>query len=181
MKRSAKTAMSLMVAGLVCQVVMAQVPDAAWKVRTAAGLPAHEAQTYQRSARDRAQIIYYYQQAEVKLPKAQLKEQVAAVRRDLSAADKALESLKTQHSKEPDVVKLISSIEEHHKKAHEHCGMSEELCKKEHDDHAVMADCCSGMWHELDAAQAETEKLMKSLKIDKLQPPKKTEAKPPAK
>jgi uncharacterized protein HemY len=171
MKR-AKTALSLIGAVLACQVVLAEVPDAAWKVRTAAGLPAHEAQAYQRSARERAQIIYYYQQAEVKLPKAQLQEHVAAVKRDLSAADKALETLKTQHAKEPDVVKLISSIEAHHKKAHEHCGMAEELCKKEHGDHVGMADCCSEMWHELDAAQAETEKLMKALKIDKLLPPK---------
>jgi hypothetical protein len=33
------------------------------------------------------------------------------------------------------------------------------------------------MWYELDTAQVETRKLLKMLKIEKLEPPKKVEAK----
>jgi hypothetical protein len=32
-------------------------------------------------------------------------------------------------------------------------------------------DCCSDMWHEIDAAKADTKKLLKVLKIETLPPP----------
>jgi hypothetical protein len=48
---------------------------------------------------------------------------------------------------------------------------------KEHDDHVVIGDCCSEMWHEIDAARAETAKLLKLLKIEKLDVPKPVTAK----
>ncbi len=50
--------------------------------------------------------------------------------------------------------------------------MAEEQCLKEHGDHVVIGDCCSEMWHELDHARTETAKLLKLLKIEKLEPPK---------
>ena len=113
----------------------------------------------------------------MKLPKPQLQEQVAAVRKEIVAADRSLETLKKQHAREPEVVQLIDSIELHHKKAHEHCGLAEELSKKDY-DHLALAECCSDMWHELDAAQVETDKLMKVLKLEKLAAPKARVKKP---
>lgn len=142
-------------------------------------LRGNEARTYQQHAQDRAKMLYYeYTQPQPQIPRQDQKEAAGEIRKELTASDKALAKLKSAHAKEPDIVKLIESIEKHHAKAHEVCGMLEEECTKEHGDHVVCGQCCSDMWHELDAAQAETQKLFKMLKIDKLEPPaKKVEAK----
>ena len=132
-----------------------------------------QVQTYQQHAQDRSQMLYYYSQSQTPVSKPEAKELVGGIRKDLTAADKALAKLKTEHAKEPEVVKQITLIEKHHARAHEVCGMAEELCLKEHGDHVAIADCCSDMWTELDAAQVETKKLLKMLKIEKLPVPKK--------
>lgn len=146
----------------------AQIRDAGSKIRD--GGMAHAVDMYQQHAQDRAQVVYYYSQAEQPIPIVEAKELVTGIRNDLTAADKGLAALKAAHAKEPDVVKLIASIEKHHAKAHEVCGMTEEQCLKAHGDHVVICECCSQMWREVDAARAETAKLMKMLKIDKLEP-----------
>ena len=145
--------------------------DAGRKIRD--GGAAHGVQMYQRHAQDRSQVLYYYSQSQQPIPKVEAKELVTGIRRDLTDADKALAKLKTEHAKEPEVVKLISSIEKHHAKAREVCNMAEEQCLKEHGDHVVIGDCCSEMWHEVDHARADTAKLLKMLKIENLVPPKK--------
>lgn len=134
-------------------------------------------QTYQRHAQDRAQMLYQYAQPQAPVTKQEAKELVTGIKKDLAEADKALAKLKADHAKEPEIVKQIVLIEKHHAKAHEVCGMAEEHCLKEHGDHVAIADCCTDMWHELDAAQVETNKLLKMLKIDKLPVPKKADAK----
>jgi uncharacterized protein HemY len=100
-----------------------------------------------------------------------------AIKKDLADADKALAKLKAAHAKEPEVVKLIDSIEKHHAKAHEFCAMSEKEIEKEETEHKEMAECCSNAWHEIEAAKADTDKLFKMLKIKDLEPPKKAEPK----
>ena len=91
------------------------------------------------------------------------------------ASDKALARIKAAHAKEGDVLKQIALIEDHHMKAHDSCNMAEMACRKEPEDQAAIGKCCSDMWHELEAAQIDTQKLLKMLKIEKLEPPKKTE------
>jgi hypothetical protein len=144
--------------------------DAGRKIRD--GGEAHNAQMYQRHAQDRSQVLYYHSQAQQPIPKAEAKELVAGIKKDLTSADKALAKLKAEHVKESEVVTLIASIEKHQAKAREVCGMAEEHCLKEHVDHAMIGDCCSDMWHEIDAARADTAKLLKLLKIEKLDTPK---------
>ena len=122
-------------------------------------------------------MLYQYAQPQSPVTKQEAKELVTGIKKDLTAADKALAKLKAEHAKEPEVVKLITVIEKHHAKAHEVCGMAEEHCLKEHGDHVAIADCCSDMWAEIDAAQVETNKLLKMLKIEKLPIPKKADAK----
>ena len=136
-----------------------------------------QVQSYQQHAQDRSQMLYQYAQPLSPVTKAEAKELVTGIKKDLTAADKALAKLKADHAKEPEVVKLITLIEKHHAKAHEVCGMAEEHCLKEHGDHAAIADCCTDMWVEIDAAQVETSKLLKMLKIEKLPIPKKADAK----
>ena len=130
-------------------------------------------QTYQQHAQDRSQMLYQYAQPQAPVTKQEAKELVTGIKKDLTEADKALAKLKADHAKEPEVVKQIALIEKHHAKAHEVCGMAEEHCLKEHGDHVAIADCCTDMWTEIDAAQVETKKLLKMLKIDKLPVPKK--------
>lgn len=165
--------MCLVVPGVFAQ--PGAVRDAGSKIRD--GGMAHGVQMYQRHAQDRTQMLYYYSQSQQPIPKVEAKELVTGIKTDLTAADKALAKLKAEHAKEPEVVKLITSIEKHHAKAHEVCGMAEEQCLKEHGDHVVIGDCCSEMWHEVDAARSETAKLLKLLKIEKLEPLKKVTAK----
>ncbi len=149
--------------------------DAGRKIRD--GGVAHGIDMYQRHAQDRTQVLYYYSQSQQPVPKAEAKVLVSGIRSDLTASDKALETLKAAHAKDPEVMKVIAAIEKHHAKAHEVCNMAEEHCLKEHGDHVVIGDCCSEMWHEIDAARAETKKLLHMLKIDKLEVPKKVPGK----
>ncbi len=165
---------------LVSQVAFAQ-NEAGAKIRGDAW-NGHQVRTYQQHAQDRSQLLHQYAQPQTPVTKQEAKELVGGIKKDLADADKALAKLKADHAKEPEVVKQIALIEKHHAKAHEVCGMAEEHCLKEHGDHVAIANCCSDMWHEIDAAQVETQKLLKMLKIEKLPVPKKTaEKKPEAK
>ncbi len=162
---------------LISQVAFAQ-NDAGAKIRGDAwngGL----VRTYQQHAQDRSQLLHHYAQPQTPVSKQEAKELVGGIKKDLTEADKALAKLKVDHAKEPEIVKQIALIEKHHAKAHEVCGMAEEHCLKEHGDHVAIANCCSDMWHEIDAAQSETQKLLKMLKIEKLPIPKKTADKKP--
>lgn len=156
---------------LIAQVAFAQ-PDAGAKIRGDAW-NGGQVQTYQRHAQERSQMLYYYTQPQTPVSKPQAQALVTGIKKDLTEADKALAKLKVDHAKEPEVVKQITLIEKHHARAHEVCGMAEEQCLKEHGDHVMIADCCADMWSELDAAQVETQKLLKMLKIEKLPVPKK--------
>ena len=173
-----KTMNSLKLSSLLalCFVLMSQVAfaqkDAGAKIRGDAW-SGNEVRTYQQHAQDRSQMLFYYSQSKEPLPKQEAKELVGGIQKDLTAAEKALAKLKADHAKEPEVVKQIALIEKHHARAKEVCGMAAEQCEKEHGDHVVVCDCCADMWHELDAAQVETSKLLKMLKIEKLPVPKK--------
>ena len=156
---------------LMSQVVFAQ-NDAGAKIRGDAW-NGGQVRTYQRHAQDRSQMLFYYSQSKEPLAKTEAKELVTGIKKDLTAADKALAKLKADHAKEPEVLKQIALIEKHQARAHEVCGMAEEQCAKEHGDHVVICECCADMWNELDAAQVETKKLLKMLKIEELPVPKK--------
>ena len=173
-----KTMNSLKLSSLLalCFVLMSQVAfaqnDAGAKIRGDAW-NGHQVRTYQQHAQDRSQLLHYYSQSKEPLAKSDAKELVGGIKKDLTAADKALAKLKADHAKEPDVLKQIALIEKHQARAHEVCGMAEEQCAKEHGDHVVICECCADMWHELDAAYVETKKLLKMLKIEELPVPKK--------
>ena len=170
-------AMSIAVMSVIIssQIATAQFDPGRHKVLGEA-MAGHEHQSYQQLGQQRAQVLYYHAQSQEPIPMAEAKELVAGVQKDLKASDAALAKIKTAHAKEPEVLKQIALIEKHHAKAHEVCGMAEEACLKKHGEHVVIAKCCSDMWHELDAAQTETKKLFKMLKIEKMEAPKKIEA-----
>jgi hypothetical protein len=179
-ERAMKTAMKTLVAiGVMASAGTAWaqfdplVRDAGSKMRDEA-ISGHEYRARERYAQQHAQTLYYYYtRPQPQITPQKAKEVAGEIRKNLSESDKLLAKIKTAHAKEPEVVKLIDSIEKHHAKAHEVCGMLEEECTKEHGDHVVCAQCCSDMWHELDAAKADTDKLFKMLKIEELPPPAK--------
>jgi len=151
-----------------------ELRDAGSKMRDEA-ISGHEYLMYQRLARDRAEITYHqYTRPAPVITRQQAKQAVVQAREDLSMSDAALAKLKAAHAKEPEVVKVIESIEKHHAAAHEACNMLEEHASKEDADHGACSECCADMWKELDAAKADTDKLFKLLKI---QPPKMPAAK----
>src|SRR5262245_47451820 len=133
----------------------------------------HRIQSSQEHAQRQAQTLYYHSQVQQPVPKDDAKELVATMKKELAAADKALTRLKADVEKNKEAVELIESIKKHHANAHEQCGMAEEACSKPDGDKVVIGDCCSEMYFELEAAKAETEKLLKILKIGKLEQPKK--------
>ena len=159
------------------QIVSAQQFDPGRIKALGEAMQGHEHQAHQQLAQQRSQVLYYYAQSKEPIPMAEAKELVTGIKTDLAASDAALAKIKAAHAKEPEVLKQIALIEKHHAKAHEVCGMAEESCLKEHGDHVAIGNCCSDMWHEIEAAQVETKKLLKMLKIEKLEPPKKVEAK----
>ena len=130
-------------------------------------------QSGQEHAQRQAQALYHYGQTQQPIPKDDAKEMLATMKRELAAADKALAKLKVDVEKNKDAVALIDSIKKHHANAHEQCGMAEEACSKPDTDKVVVGDCCSEMYFELEAAKEETAKLLKMLKIEKLETPKK--------
>ena len=147
------------------------------------GAMAHGVQMYQRHAQNQSQILYHQTQTQPQtktqtpVAKAEAADLIAGIKSDLASADKALDKLKTEHPKEPEVLKLIDSIEKHHANVRAACTAAEEHAKQEHHDHVAISDCSAEMWHELEAGTAETTKLMKLLKVDKIEAPKKPAAK----
>ena len=155
---------------------------AGWKMQGAAAFQS------QQHAQGQAQQLYYYNQIPKTEPKSKddAKALVVGIKKNLSDADKALDKMKAdpEIAKNKEAVALIDSIKKHHAKAYEVCGMAEEACEKHHPDAGedpTIHDCCSDMWHEIDAAKADMTKLLKLLKIDKMDPPPKKGAAPAAK
>ena len=140
----------------------------------------HQLESSQRHAQEQAQTLYYYGRAPQPVQKHEAKELVDAVRKDLATANKALAALQAEYAKNKAAIELIDSIKKHHAKAEELCGMAEEACLKEPAESGEVADCCTDMYHEMEAARADTQKLLKLLKIEKLEPPKKSGEKNPA-
>ena len=130
-------------------------------------------QSSQEHAQRQAQTLYHYGQTQQPIPKDDAKEMLATMKKELATADKALAKLKADVAKNKVAVDLIESIKKHHANAHEQCGMAEEACSKPDTDKVVVGDCCSEMYFELEAAKEETDKLLKLLKIGKLEMPKK--------
>ena len=137
----------------------------------------HQTQTSQQHAQHQAQTLYYYSQSQQPVPKQEAKDLIAGIRRDLEASQRTLAALKAEYAKHKEAIDLFESIKKHHANANELCGMAEEECGKADQDKVAIGDCCSEMWHELDAAGKETQKLLEMLKIEKLAPPKKPAAK----
>lgn len=129
---------------------------------------AHRVLTHQTHARDYSQIIYQQGQLKEGLPMTETQEYVGAIKKSVLSANKALDKLAAAHPKDDVAKKHVDKIKKLHQAALAHCEMCDGECKKAEGSKTVIADCCTEMTKNLNEARAETEKLMKHLKIERL-------------
>ena len=159
---------------LVSSVFAQDLSDATRKFRGDYGT--HQSQTYNRHAQDYTRFMYNAPQLQPAAPLPVLQEQAKAVRQNTTKASEALKDVKAAHPKDAEAAKLVESIQKHYANVLTHCDMLDDCCKNK-DATGKLADCCVDIHHELEAAQLETDKLMKHLKVEPLAVPKKAAAK----
>ena len=123
------------------------------------------ARTYQRQAINHAQVLNYYGRSNSTVPTETAQEHAVEVRRNLTSSQKEISKLKTELKDDAEAQKLIAQIEDHNKKAVEHCGMLDAECAKQAPQGTAVSSCCADMLKELQAADAAHEQLLKHLKI----------------
>jgi hypothetical protein len=131
----------------------------------------------QRHGRAQAQTLYHAAQAPRPVPRDDTRELVAAIRKDVEASNKALAKLEAEFGKVKEAVALFESIQKHHAKVTEDCELCEKSSAKTEGDNETLAENASEIYYELEEAEADTEKLLKVLKIDDLEAPKKASKK----
>lgn len=122
-------------------------------------------------ARDNARSLYYYGQTQQVVPAAPAQQYVQDVRQNLATSQKALGELKKGNPDNKEAQAALAKIAEIHKKVLGHCDMLDKELGKSEAKSATICDCCVDLHADLDAADAEFTKLMKALKIEKLELP----------
>lgn len=136
---------------------------------------------YQRHARDYSQTLYYQSNSQAGLKPAQAQQYVGEIKKNVELSSKELKAIQAAHPNDARVKELIAKIEEHHAKVAGHCDMVKEEAEKSKLDHVKICDCCVDIDDELKAAQAETDALLKHLKMDNVPAMRKSSDKPAAK
>ncbi|MDX1967067.1 MAG: hypothetical protein SFV23_07855 [Planctomycetaceae bacterium] len=127
-------------------------------------------QGWQKNAQHQARSLYYYGQTPQPISPPQAKEHATAVRESIVASQKSLGELKKSNPDNKEAQAAIAKIGEIHAKVLGHCDMLDKSLGKT--DTAEMCACCADIHHDLEGADAEMTKLMKALKIEKLDLPK---------
>ena len=132
----------------------------------------------ERHARSQAQTLYHTTQTPrpapaAPVPKDDVRELIAAIRKDLQASNKALAKLEAEFGKVKEAVALFESIKKHNAKVAADCDLCEKACEKPEIDNEAVAENAADIYYELEDAEADTEKLLKALKIEDLEAPKK--------
>ena len=177
MKTLSKLSFALIVGLSLASLVLADAPrDAGSKARGEA-YNFWVGRSANNHARDNSRSLYYYGQTQPSVSVPQAQEHVTAVRQNLNTCQKAIGELKKSNPENKEALAAIEKIEVIHKKVLGHCEQMDKQFKDGKGDGTVICACCADMHSDLDAADAEMDKLMKSLKIEKLEPPTKA-AKP---
>lgn len=156
-----KSAILAVAALLVGQVVVAQeLSNRADRKITGDYFRPHTASSYQRSAISHAESLNYYGQRYSQIPKETVKEHAGEIKRNLEAAKKEYAKLGNEAKGNKAVEQHLAKINEHHAKAAEMANKLESC-----ETGAECAGCCGDIEKELKAAEAENEKLKKTLGI----------------
>ena len=127
----------------------------------------------ERHARSQAQTLYHVTQAPRPAPKDDVRELVAAIRKDLEASNKALAKLEAEFGKVKEAAALFESIKKHNAQVAKDCEACEKACEKPDADNVTIAENAADIYYELEDAEADADKLLKVLKIEDLEAPKK--------
>jgi hypothetical protein len=128
-------------------------------------------QGWQQNAQNQARALYHYGQIPQPISAPQAKEHATAVRESVVASQKSLGELKKSNPDNKEALAAIAKIGEIHAKVLGHCDMLDKSLGKS--DTADMCDHCADIHHDLAGAEAEMTKLMKALKIEKADLPRK--------
>ncbi len=121
---------------------------------------------YQNHARDYSHLIYHYSNSPAGVKPDQAQHYVSEIKKNLELSTKELKALQAAHPNDIHVKESIAKIEQLHAKVVGHCDMIKGECLKPTADGVKIGDCCVDIDHELKAAQAETDALLKHLKLD---------------
>lgn len=124
----------------------------------------HSASTYQRNAVSHAETLNYYGRRYSQVPAETAKEHAAEIRRNLNAAKKEYAKLGKEAKGNKKVQEHLAIIQQHQAKAEAMC---DEL-EKEATEGTTIAACCADIAKELKAAEAENDKLLKTLGVEPL-------------
>lgn len=135
------------------------------------------AQSSHRHAQDHTQSLYHYGQTQERIPVQQAQEYISSVKKSLETSQRSLAEIKKNNPDNKEALAAIAKVDKIQKKVLAECDhMAKDLVGDDADS-TVICDCCVNMHKDLDAANAELEKVRKALKIEKLAVPKAT---PPA-
>ncbi|MEX2121530.1 MAG: hypothetical protein WD847_18215 [Pirellulales bacterium] len=140
----------------------------------------HSASAYQRQARSHARVLNHYGRRHEAVPQDTAQEHATEIRRNMEAATKEVAKLEKdkQLRNNKQIMEQVAKVREHHAKAAEMCDMLDEACAQGDADSATLCECCSVIYKELEAAEAEHDKLKQMLGVEPLDEPGKE---PPAK
>jgi hypothetical protein len=135
-----------------------------------------DARMYLRHAKDWMSALSFKSRAGKVLASERVQPLVAAVKRDLSACNAALDSLKVEYSLFGDIADRIARIRERTDKIQDLQTKIQDAGAKDPVDVNAVAEASSDGWHILDAADVELSGLLQTLKIDGLAPPRRPAA-----
>ncbi|MDB5388826.1 MAG: hypothetical protein JWM11_4472 [Planctomycetaceae bacterium] len=133
----------------------------------------HHAVLYQNHARDYVHLVYYNGNSEKGLTPVQAENYISQAKKNLDLSNKSLSNIQAGHPNDPKVKTSIASIQAHHAKVIADCDVVHAECVKPKSDPAKISDGCVDISEQLQAAQNETNALLKYLKVDKLPAPRK--------
>lgn len=124
----------------------------------------YTASTYYQGAIRHAEALNYYGRRYSTIPDETAQEHIAELRHNLKALRNELSKLAKEAKTNKILAAHLKTLEEHHAKAEELAKQLEEAPA----DAKTMAACCADIAKELKAAEAENEKLKKTLGIEDL-------------
>lgn len=120
-------------------------------------------QLYRRHAANHVEVLRHYAEQKTPIPADVAKEHATEIRRNLNKSFADLEKVSVELKDDKAAQALLSSIKAIHKNADEVCTMLETECLKNVVDGAKVADCCSDMVKQLEAATLLHDQLLKHL------------------
>lgn len=120
-------------------------------------------QLYRQHAANHVEVLRHYAGQQVPIPADVAKEHVVEVRRNLDKSFAELEKIEGDLKNDKSAQSLLASIKAIHKNADEACKMLETECAKQAVEGAQVADCCTDMLKQLEAATVLHDQLLKHL------------------